>query len=78
MYCEIYEEIDLSAYPITIPSGYHFISMNIGVDYVPLGPPKEAQTSIFITYYYGIPNCIPELEDKPYADALYMNLPDAP
>lgn len=57
MLCTIYEEIDTYTSPIRIPEYNHFISIDLGVDFIYSNPIEEADTRIDIKYFYGVPVC---------------------
>ncbi|MBK9983084.1 MAG: hypothetical protein IPP15_11795 [Saprospiraceae bacterium] len=71
--CTIYGEIDTYAFPISIPNGYYFMSIDLGVDFNYILPLEDTRTRIDIKYVYGKEVCAPE---KPHytQDVLTIDL----
>jgi hypothetical protein len=61
MTCELFDEIETSASPISIPSGFQFMSIDFSIDFAPSGGhPEDYSTQITLTYMIGIPICVPD------------------
>jgi hypothetical protein len=57
IFCTIYNEIATPEYPITIPSGYELVGVELGVDFSFTTPIEDSVNRIDIVYYYGKKIC---------------------
>lgn len=58
MYCQLYSAIEDNEEPYVVPAGYHFISLNLAIDYCLCGADNICEAfanKLYSKYYFGKP-----------------------